>query len=76
MLLIYLTSLILFFLLFYIYGLTWYSSLVLGLLISLAIILIAFPGIANFYLMEGILFITGLVVVLYITYFALGDRRI
>ncbi|QIN54129.1 putative membrane protein [Cedratvirus kamchatka] len=75
MLVIYLTSLILFFLLFYLYGLTWYSSLVLALLISLAIILLLFPGIANFYLMESILFITGLVVVLCITYFALSDKR-
>ncbi|SOB74508.1 hypothetical protein BQ9231_00625 [Cedratvirus lausannensis] len=75
MLVIYLASLILFFLLFYLYGLTWYSSLVLALLISLAIILVLFPGVANFYLMEGILFVTGLVLVLYITYFALGDRR-
>ena len=75
MLVIYLSSLIVFFLLFYFYGLTWYSSLVLALLISLAILLLVFPGIANFYLMESILFITGLVIVLYITYFALADRR-
>lgn len=75
MLLIYLASLILFFLLFYLYGLTWYSSLVLALLISLAVILLAFPGIANFYLMEGILFVTGLAVVLFVTYFGLNDTR-
>lgn len=77
MIVLYLLSLASFFILFYLLiSLTWFSALILSLLLSLALILILYPGVNNSYMGEILIFSTGLLAVVYIAAQALKDYRV